>query len=226
MRLLTLTRKIRIFPTAKQERILWDLSEKCRLLYNFALTERQQNWEVNRTKPPKTRTYITYSKQSADLPAIKKQFPEYTWVYSKVLQMVLWRLDADYKSFFIRWKNGDRLARPPRSWARGPGPLLLRRPAPAPKPVPRSSESVRSALWCASLVMSLLCQYQHHLIAVRVSERDPIVQDLVFALGVQVFASHPATHSNTKQPTLYPGTHRANGRLLISRRTLPHQQEL
>jgi putative transposase len=32
-----LTQKIRIFPTPEQEIVLWKLSEKCRLIYNFAL---------------------------------------------------------------------------------------------------------------------------------------------------------------------------------------------
>ena len=27
--------KIRIFPTQEQEKVLWDLSEKCRLIYNI-----------------------------------------------------------------------------------------------------------------------------------------------------------------------------------------------
>jgi putative transposase len=111
---LTLTRKIRIFPTLQQEQVLRTLSERCRLLYNFALAERQQRWEANKTKPHEKRTYITYTKQQNDLPRIKKQFPEYAWVYSKVLQMVLRRLDEDFKSFFARWKNGDHKARSPR----------------------------------------------------------------------------------------------------------------
>jgi putative transposase len=114
MRPLTLTRQIRIFPTSQQEYVLWVLSEKCRLLYNFALVEQQQHWEANRTKPPEARTYINYIKQQNDLPPIKAQYPEYAWVYSKVLQMVLRRLDADFKSFFARWNNGDHNAHPPR----------------------------------------------------------------------------------------------------------------
>ncbi len=52
---LTLTRKIRVTPTPQQEQILWALSEKCRLLYNFALAQRRQNWETNRTKAPTAR---------------------------------------------------------------------------------------------------------------------------------------------------------------------------
>ncbi len=109
-----LTRKIRITPTPEQEQVLWDLSEKCRLLYNFALAERNQNWEANLEHPKEERTYITYLKQQNALPSIKKQYPEYVWVYSKVLQMTLRRLDADFKSFFTRWNQGDKQARPPR----------------------------------------------------------------------------------------------------------------
>jgi putative transposase len=114
MALMLLTRKIRIFPTTAQAQVLWALSEKCRLLYNFALAERRQHWAVNRTKPKTERTSITYIQQQNALPALKVQYPEYTWVYSKVLQMVLRRLDADYKSFFACWRRGDFKAQPPR----------------------------------------------------------------------------------------------------------------
>jgi putative transposase len=107
-----LTRKIPIVPTAKQAQVLWALSEKCRLLYNFALAERRHHWETNHTKPTTERTPITYLQQQNALPALKAQYPEYTWVYSKVLQMVLRRLDADYKSFYARWRNGDHTALP------------------------------------------------------------------------------------------------------------------
>jgi putative transposase len=109
-----MTQKIRIIPTAAQTQVLWALSEKCRLLYNFALAERRQQWKTNRTKPAADRKYITYVQQQNALPALKVQYPEYAWVYSKVLQMVLRRLDADYKSFFDRWYRGDNQARPPR----------------------------------------------------------------------------------------------------------------
>jgi putative transposase len=111
---LILTAKIRIFPTPIQEYVLWILAEKCRLLYNFALAERRQNWEANRGKPPRERTHIRYTQQQNSLPMLKKQYPEYAWVYSKVLQMTLRRLDADYKSFFASWKRGDAQSRPPR----------------------------------------------------------------------------------------------------------------
>jgi putative transposase len=43
----------------------------------------------------------------------KKRNPEYKVVYSKTLQGILKKLDADYKSFFALRKNGDLKARPP-----------------------------------------------------------------------------------------------------------------
>ncbi|MFX0077856.1 MAG: helix-turn-helix domain-containing protein [Candidatus Hermodarchaeota archaeon] len=97
-----LTHKIPIAPTPEQAQVLWALSEKCRLLYNFALAERRHHWTTNRTKPKTKRTYITYTQQQNALPALKVRYPEYAWVYSKVLQMTLRRLDADYKAFFAR----------------------------------------------------------------------------------------------------------------------------
>jgi len=95
-----LTQKIRIFPTPQQEEVLWKLSERCRLLYNFALAERRKSWE-------ETGKSVTYTKQQNDLVDIKKKYPAYRWVYSKVLQMIPRKLDADYKSFFALRKNGD-----------------------------------------------------------------------------------------------------------------------
>ncbi len=99
---MNLTQKIRIFPSKEQKQVLWNLSEKCRLIYNFALAERIINWSQNKNKPIDDRTYITYLEQQNKLPLIKKKYPEYKWVYSKVLQMVLKRLADDYKSFFMK----------------------------------------------------------------------------------------------------------------------------
>jgi len=57
---------------------------------------------------------VKYIEQQNHLPALKEKFPEYNIVYSKVLQSVLKKLDANYKSFFSLWKNGDKSARPPK----------------------------------------------------------------------------------------------------------------
>ncbi|MHA2074109.1 MAG: helix-turn-helix domain-containing protein [Candidatus Hodarchaeales archaeon] len=54
------TYKIRIYPSEDQKKVLWDLSEKSRLLYNFALKKRRENWEKHKGLPNKERDYITY----------------------------------------------------------------------------------------------------------------------------------------------------------------------
>jgi len=109
-----LSQKIRIYPTEEQLQVLWDVSEKCRLIYNFALSERIDNWKAQKEKPKNERKYITYTQQQNKLPEIKRKYPEYKWVYSKVLQMILRKLDGNYKSFFSLWRNGDTNARPPK----------------------------------------------------------------------------------------------------------------
>lgn len=102
-----LTQQIRIEATPAQEIVLEALSEKCRLIYNFALKERKEAFEQNIKG-------INYTKQQNDLPEIKKKFPEYNWVYSKVLQYTLRILNADFKSFYALHKKGDKEARPPK----------------------------------------------------------------------------------------------------------------
>ena len=59
-----LTQKIRIFPSKEQEHLLWIFSEKCRLIFNFALAQRIDNWKENKEKPKQQRVYITYNEQS------------------------------------------------------------------------------------------------------------------------------------------------------------------
>ncbi|MFX1581928.1 MAG: helix-turn-helix domain-containing protein [Promethearchaeota archaeon] len=46
-----LKRKIRITSTTEQAQVLWVLSEKCRLLYNFALAERRNHGATVHSKP-------------------------------------------------------------------------------------------------------------------------------------------------------------------------------
>lgn len=114
-----LTSKIRIFPTPGQQEVLQHLSEECRLIYNFALAERLKQWELNNLRfsfqvfPWSQPEWIKYAKQQNDLPLLKKKYPRYACVYSKVLQMTLKTLDADYKSFMALRGNGDRKAHSP-----------------------------------------------------------------------------------------------------------------
>lgn len=115
-----LTERIRIYPTKEQEEVLWYLSEQCRLIYNFACAERRKEWTLNNIRAdfdvfPWGKPYyeVDLKKQQNDLPNIKKKYPKYKAVYSKVLQMAIRTLDADYSSFFELRKNGDPNAHPP-----------------------------------------------------------------------------------------------------------------
>ena len=107
-----LSQKLRISPADGQQKVLWDLSEKCRLIYNFALTDRIENWKqlkghTAEERKKKGLKWLTYTAQSKKLTETKKKYPDYKWVYSKVLQVTLQKLDRDYKSFFALWKKGD-----------------------------------------------------------------------------------------------------------------------
>lgn len=102
-----LTKKVRVYPTAEQVDVLWELSEQCRLVYNFALDERKVAWNTEKRS-------VKYTDQQNQLPELKEKYPKYNIVYSKTLQGVLKKLDANYKSFFALWKNGEKSARPPK----------------------------------------------------------------------------------------------------------------
>lgn len=100
-----LAKKIRIYPTREQEKVLWDLSAQCRRLYNLGLAERRLAY----LKGEK----INYQIQQNELILTKQVYPEFRMVYSKVLQMTLNQLDSDYRSFFALRRNGDETAMPP-----------------------------------------------------------------------------------------------------------------
>jgi putative transposase len=85
---------------------MWKLAETCRRLYNLALAERKYLYQVYHYS-------ISYTEQQNALPSLKQRFPQYKWVYSKVLQMTLRKLDSAYKAFHGLRRNGDHTARPP-----------------------------------------------------------------------------------------------------------------
>ena len=101
-----LTTRVKIYPTEDQLKVLWELSDRCCSLYNLALAERKDAWRLDRKS-------IKYVDQQNKLPVFKERNPEYKAVYSKTLQGILKKLDANYKSFFSLWKNGYLDARPP-----------------------------------------------------------------------------------------------------------------
>lgn len=99
-----LTQKIRIFPNNAQKDTLWSLSEICRKLYNQALAKRLECWHNDYD--------ISFFDQQNSLPEKKRQNPELTKVYSKVLQMVLRQLDKDFKSAIALQKRDENASFP------------------------------------------------------------------------------------------------------------------
>ncbi len=68
--MVTLTKKFSIKLTKKQEQVLWELAETCRLLYNHALAERKFLYTSCKHR-------VTYIEQQNALPHLKEKFLRY-----------------------------------------------------------------------------------------------------------------------------------------------------
>jgi IS605 OrfB family transposase len=90
----------RLYPTRKQEQVLfWTLS-RCRELYNAALVERKEAYRMAGKS-------ISYYEQKRDLSLIKDLREEYRNIHSQVVQDVLLRLKRAFDAFFRRVANGE-----------------------------------------------------------------------------------------------------------------------
>ncbi|MGI8642018.1 MAG: RNA-guided endonuclease InsQ/TnpB family protein [Pyrinomonadaceae bacterium] len=87
--------KFSIKPSKAQTAKLENTLNLCRNIYNAALQERRNAWELNRIN-------ITRFDQDKQLPFIKQTNPEYKDVHSQVLQDVLKRLDKSFQGFYRR----------------------------------------------------------------------------------------------------------------------------
>ena len=95
------TFKYRIYPTKAMEKKLFFVLNRCRELYNAALSERRDAYKYAKKS-------VTYNQQANDLPEIKHEIrPEYEEIASHVLQDVLKRLDKAFQNFFRRIKEGQ-----------------------------------------------------------------------------------------------------------------------
>jgi|SRR6266702_2513650 len=92
--------KYRLSPTGKQVSTLQWTLDRCRELYNAALSERRDAYKS-------TGKSITCYEQINDLPEIKEIRPEYGEIHSQVLQETLRRVDKAFKAFFARCKRGQ-----------------------------------------------------------------------------------------------------------------------
>jgi putative transposase len=75
--------------------------DRCRELYNAALQERRDAYEMAGAE-------ITRYMQSGELPGIKEDCPEFKQVGSQVLQDVLKRVDLAFQAFFRRVRAGEK----------------------------------------------------------------------------------------------------------------------
>src|SRR6266568_2134355 len=93
--------KYRIYPTKKQIGTLeWTL-RRCKELYNAALQERREAYQLCGVS-------VSYGMQADQLPAIKQLREEYQDIHSQVQQEVLKRLDKAFEAFFRRVMNGEK----------------------------------------------------------------------------------------------------------------------
>src|ERR1700723_917201 len=95
-----LSYKYRLYPTKPQIEVLEKNLNFCCFLYNCALQERISHYK-------RFGNGVSFGKQSAQLPEIKREFAEQTQsIYAQSLQQVLKRLDGAYTNFFRRVKSG------------------------------------------------------------------------------------------------------------------------
>jgi len=94
--------KYRIYSNkATTEKLQWTL-DRCRELYNAALSERKDAYRLAGKS-------ISVYEQKRDLVEIKGVIrPEYQEIDSHVLQDVLFRLNKAFERFFQRLKNGEK----------------------------------------------------------------------------------------------------------------------
>lgn len=92
--------KYRVYPTKSQEQTLIEWLDRCRELHNAAIEERHEAWKHG--------TSIYFKDQSAQLPTIKNDRPEYAQINAQVLQQALHRVDFAFQHFFRRVKLGQK----------------------------------------------------------------------------------------------------------------------
>jgi putative transposase len=92
-------------PTPAQAALLTEAVETCRHLYNHGLGERKTAYQERGES-------IGFARQSASLPALKRQSSYLPRVHSQVLQDVLHRVDRAFQAFFRRVKGGEKPSYP------------------------------------------------------------------------------------------------------------------
>jgi len=93
--------KFKMKPSKKIEVTLENWLDGCRELYNAAIQERRDAWQMNAIS-------INYYKQSAQLPPIKAIREDIAEINAQVLQDVLRRASKTFDAFFRRCREGEK----------------------------------------------------------------------------------------------------------------------
>lgn len=99
-----ITRKafqFRLRLTKKQKKLLQEMLDECRWLYNELLSQRKLSFE-------ELEMSLTKYQQNMLLPLLKEERPSLEKVHSQVLQNVVDRLDKSFQAFFRRCKAGEK----------------------------------------------------------------------------------------------------------------------
>ena len=97
--------RFRIYPSNEQRRILEQIVQTCRNLYNNLLAERRDSyWKVGRS--------LGYYEQKRSLVLRKLGNPYVRQVHSQVLQDVALRLQRGFANYFERTKEGEKAGYP------------------------------------------------------------------------------------------------------------------
>lgn len=99
--------KYRLYPTNKQIQVFVKNLDLCRNLYNVSLQHRRDVYKSVQRR-------ISYNEQANELKFIRIEFPEYSKIYSQILQDVLKRVEKSYQGFFSRIKSKSSKAGFPR----------------------------------------------------------------------------------------------------------------
>ncbi|EQB73655.1 MAG: transposase, IS605 OrfB family [Ferroplasma sp. Type II] len=98
--------KFRIYPNKEQIKKIDYILDLSYNLYNAMLEQRKMAYELK--KDFYYNINVNYTYQQNQLPELKKEFPEYKYIYSQVLQDVANRLDKAYDNFFRRINEKEK----------------------------------------------------------------------------------------------------------------------
>jgi putative transposase len=99
------TFKYKLDPTPSQSRQMTWMVARRRELYNAAVQERRDAWQMRRVS-------VSSYDQKAELPGVKDVRPEYKDIHSQVLQDVILRVERAFQAFFRRVKAGEKSGYP------------------------------------------------------------------------------------------------------------------